>query len=74
MIIIRVIMLKYVLCFGVLLLIVADVVTFISLKKFIKLHENELVENNIKGLMARALAITIISLFIGVIGIVLQFV
>jgi len=47
---------------------------FLNLKKFIKLHENELVENNIKDTMVRVVAMTIISLFIGVIGIVLQFI
>lgn len=67
-------MLKYVLCLGVMALIVADIIIFFNLRKFIKLHENELVENNIKGLMARSVAITIISLLVGVIGIVIQFI
>lgn len=67
-------MLKYVLCIGVIALILADIIIFFNLKKFIKLHENELVENNIKGLMTRGIAMTIISLLVGVMGIVLQFI
>ena len=67
-------MLKYVLCFAVIVLILVDVIIFLNLKKFIKLHGNELVENNIKDIMVRVVAMTIISLFIGVIGIVLQFI
>lgn len=67
-------MLKYVLCFGIIALILVDAITFLDLKKFIKLHENELVENNKKGLMARCIAMTIISLIVGIMGIVIQFI
>ena len=55
-------MLKYVLCFGIMVFILADVILFLNFKKFLNLHENELVENNIKGLMTRGIAMTIISL------------
>lgn len=67
-------MLKYVLCFGTMLLILAGIIVCFDLRKFIKLHENELVENNIKGLMVRVTAITIISLILGIMGIVIQFI
>lgn len=67
-------MLKYVLCFGIIALILVDAIIFIDLKKFIKLHENELVENNEKGLMARCIAMTIISLIVSIMGIVIQFI
>ena len=43
-----------------------------DLKKYIKMHENELVENHIKGLLGRAVAMTVISVGVGVIAIVLQ--
>ena len=67
-------MLKYVLCFGIIALILVDAIIFIDLKRFIKLHENELVENNKKGLMARCIAMTIISLIVSIMGIVIQFI
>ncbi len=67
-------MLKYVLCFAVIVLILIDVIIFFDLKKFIKLHENELVENNRKDLMTRGIAMTIISLLVGIMGIILQFI
>lgn len=67
-------MLKYVLCFGIIALILVDAIIFIDLKRFIKLHENELVENNKKGLMARCIAMTIISLIVGIMCIVIQFI
>jgi len=67
-------MLKYILCFGIIALILIDVIIFLDLKKFIKLHEYELVENNIKGLMLRGVAMAIISLLVGVTGIIIQFI
>ena len=33
-----------------------------DLKKYIKAHENELVENHIKGLLGRAVAMTLTSI------------
>ena len=56
------------------MLILIDAITFISFKKFIKLHENELVENNIKGLMRRGIIMVIISLLVGILGVVIQFI
>ena len=65
-------MVKYVLYLVTILLLVADVFIYFNLKKYIKLHENELVENHIKGLLGRAVAMTVISVCVGVIAIILQ--
>jgi len=65
-------MVKYVLCSVTVLLLVIDAFIYFDLKKYIKIHENELVENHIKGLLGRAVAITVISVCVGVITIVLQ--
>lgn len=67
-------MLEYILCFVIIVLIIADAVIVYDFKKYIKLHENELVENNEKGLMSRGIAMTIISLLVGIIGIVIRFI
>lgn len=67
-------MVKHILCFVIILLIIIDAIIFIDLKKYLKLHENELVENHIKGLLGRGIAMTIISLCAGVMAIVLQIV
>ena len=67
-------MLKYVLGVVTIFLLLVDVFIFFDLKKYIKVHENELVENHIKGLLGRAVAITVISLCVGIIGIILQIV
>lgn len=65
-------MVKYVLYLVTILLLVADVFIYFNLKKYIKLHENELVENHIKGLLGRAVAMTAMSVCVGVIAIILQ--
>lgn len=65
-------MVKYILCLVTILLLVIDAFIYFDLKKYVKLHENELVENNIKGLLGRAIAMTVISVLVGVIAIVLQ--
>ena len=65
-------MVKYVLCLVTILLLFLDAVIYFDLKKYIKVHENELVENNIKGLLGRAVTMTVISVCVGVIAIVLQ--
>ena len=65
-------MVKCVLCLLTVLLLVIDAFIYFDLKKYIKMHENELVENHIKGLLGRAVAMTVISVCIGVIAIVLQ--
>ena len=65
---------KYVLGVVTIFLLLVDVFIFLDLKKYIKVHENELVENHIKGLLGRAVAITVISLCVGIIGIILQIV
>lgn len=64
-------MLKYVLCVVVILLLLMDAAIYVDFKKYLKIHENELVENHIKGLMGRSIGMTIISLCIGIIGIIL---
>ena len=38
-------MVKYVLCLVTILLLLVDAITYFDLKKYIKVHENELVEN-----------------------------
>ena len=53
-------MVKYVLCLVTILLLVVDAFIYFDLKKYIKVHENELVENHIKGLLGRAVAMTVI--------------
>ena len=65
-------MVKYVLCLVTILLLVVDAFIYFDLKKYIKVHENELVENHIKGLLSRAVAMTFISLSVGIIAIILQ--
>lgn len=64
-------MVKYVLCIVTILLLV-DAFIYFDLKKYIKVYENELVENHIKGLLGRAIAMTVISVCVGVIAIILQ--
>ena len=65
-------MVKYVLCLVTILLLIIDTVIYFDLKKYIKVHENELVENHMKGLLGRAVAMTVISVCIGVIAIILH--
>ena len=65
-------MVKYVLCLVTILLLVVDAFIYFNLKKYIKVHENELVENHMKGLFGRAVAMTVISVCIGVIAIILH--
>ncbi len=65
-------MVKYVLCLATILLLVVDAFIYFNLKKYIKVHENELVENHMKGLLGRAVAMTVISVCIGVISIILH--
>ena len=48
------------------------IIIYFDLKKYIKVHENELVEKHIKGLLGRAIAMTVISVCVGVIAIILQ--
>ena len=65
-------MVKYVLCFATIVLLVVDAFIYFNLKKYIKVHENELVENHMKGLLGRAVTMTVISVCIGVIAIILH--
>lgn len=66
------VMVKYVLCLVTILLLIIDAFIYFDLKKYIKVHENELVENHIKGLLGRAVAMTVISVCVGVIAIILR--
>ena len=65
-------MVKYVLCIVTILLLVVDAFIYFDLKKYIKVNQNELVENHIKGLLGRAIEMTVISVCIDVIAIILQ--
>lgn len=65
-------MVKYVLCLVTIVLLLIDAFIYFDLRKYVKLHENELVEDNIKGLLGRAVAMTIISVSVGIIAIILQ--
>lgn len=67
-----IVVVKYVLCIVTILLLVVDAFIYFDLKKYIKVHDNELVENHIKGLLGRAIAMTVISVCVGVIAIILQ--
>ena len=67
-----IVVVKYVLCIVTILLLVVDAFIYFDLKKYIKVHENELVEKHIKGLLGRAIAMTVISVCVGVIAIILQ--
>ena len=65
-------MIKYALCVVTILLLIADAFIYFNLRKYIKVHENELVENHMKGLLGRAVAMTVISVCVGVIAIILH--
>ena len=67
-----IVMVKYVLCLVIILLLVVDAFIYFDLKKYIKTHENELVEKHIKGLLGRAVAMTVILVCVGVIAFILQ--
>lgn len=68
------IMLKYAMCFVIVALILVVVILFFDFKKYLKLHQNESVENNTKGIMLRGVVMTVISLLIGIMGIILKFI
>lgn len=65
-------MAKTILIIGNLLLVIGDGLIFFDLKKYIKKHENELIEDNIKGLIGRCIGMIIIALCIGICGIVIR--
>lgn len=56
--------------FGIIciLLIMSDIFAFINLKKYLKLNENELVENISQGLRRKITSITIITICAGIAG------
>ena len=65
-------MIETVLGVFIIVLLLVDICIFFNLKKYIKLHENELVENHIKELLGRVIAMMDISLCVGIIGIIVQ--
>ncbi len=62
------------LLFGILILILLtiELITYISLRKFLKKNENELVETVLKGLMLRGIILLAASILIGVLGVMIQ--
>ena len=62
-------MVKYILCIVIVLLLLANLFIFLDFNKYIKSHENELVENHVKGLLVRAVAMAVISVCIAIITI-----
>jgi hypothetical protein len=68
----EIVMIKYVLCLVTVLLLVVDAFICFDFKKCIKVHDSELVEKHIKGLLGRAVVVTVISVCVGVIAIILQ--
>jgi len=67
-------MLKYILCVAAILLCLADIYIFVDLKKYIKIHENELVEKHRKGLLTRVIAMLVMHVFIAIIGLLCKLV
>ena len=65
-------MIETVLVVFIIILLLVDICIFFNLKKYIKVHENELVENHIKELLGRVIAMMVISLCVGIIGIIVQ--
>lgn len=53
-------------------LIVLDAGVLIHFKRYVKKHENELVEDNLKNLIVRVSAMVAITAIVGVLGILLQ--
>ncbi|MGN0155583.1 MAG: hypothetical protein ACI4A3_14110 [Lachnospiraceae bacterium] len=53
-------------------LIVLDAGVLIHFKRYVKKHENELVEGNLKNLIVRVSAMVAITAIVGVLGILLQ--
>ena len=63
-------MAKHILYLVCILLSVVELLIALEFKKYIKLHENELVENHMKGLLSRYVAMTVIPLWVGIIAII----
>jgi hypothetical protein len=60
---------KLVLIVLLVVLLLGDIITYLSLKSFLKKHENEPVENNSKGLFARGIVLCVLTGAIGVLGV-----
>ncbi len=66
-------MIKSVLCVISIVLVIIDVIIFLNLKRYVKEHENELIEKHNKSLLAGMIAMVIIPILAGVIGVIIQF-
>lgn len=67
-------MLKYILCVAVFVLIVAEAVTIVEFKNYIKKHENEKVSDNMNALLIRIVLSVVILLFAGITATVIVFI
>ena len=56
----------------ILILIIMDLIIYIRLKKYCKVHGNELMEKHAKYIYSRAIWIVVLSVLVGILGIVLQ--
>lgn len=56
----------------VLILILLDIGIYIQLRKYCKAHENELVEEHTKYIYSKMVWIVVISILVGILGILLQ--
>lgn len=65
-------MMKYGLCIISIVLVIIDAIIFLNFKKYISEHENELIKNH-KSLLSKMIAMVIISILVGMIGIIIQF-
>jgi len=65
-------MLKYILCVIMVVLFVLNILILCDVNKYIKLHKDEVVDIHKNNLFGKVIAMTILSVFIGILGIVVQ--
>ncbi len=65
-------MLKYILGIMIILLLVIDILIFLNLKKYVRIHANELVEKHRGAILGRMIVMLILAGCVGILGIVLQ--
>lgn len=58
----------------VLVLIALDIGIYVQLRKYCKIHENELLEEHTKYIYSRLVIIALIGVIVGVLGLVIQFI
>ncbi|MBQ9142500.1 MAG: hypothetical protein IJX63_12045 [Lachnospiraceae bacterium] len=63
---------KYVVSVSIILLLIIDILIFLNLKKYVRIHENELVEKHRGAILGRMIAMLILAGCVGILGIVLQ--